>query len=406
MFCPKCGTKNADSAKFCFSCGNPMPTFAPIEKVEEPVEASVEAPAPAPAEPVVEPVVEPEEEKTMLFVPGKSVDSEMDATMAFTPVAPVEPVKPIAPVAPIYTPPVAPTYSNFEPVEEPVSAPAPAPQMPNKKSNKGLIIAIVAIVVVIAAAIGVCIGMGVFDGDKKEKTEETTKEKTSESTTEEQKEEESEPTVQYNYKTVTINGNPYAIAFDAKNRVIFEKECAVYYTFDDQGQIVVDENGEAVKNLLNYELTGGEYNGIVVDGVMYCSVFSCKIPQGWEYDDGNMSFVTTDPNIAQSITFMTYNGYNGVIDFDQAFNEFVEYMEQATSSTAEITENITLPGTSYKAKKGACVSMLDGKAEAITEFYVFETNTGVYCFILDADPSHMDENFDFDTFIRTNITVY
>lgn len=25
MFCPKCGTKNVDEAKFCVACGNPFP---------------------------------------------------------------------------------------------------------------------------------------------------------------------------------------------------------------------------------------------------------------------------------------------------------------------------------------------------------------------------------------------
>lgn len=26
MFCPKCGTKNVDEAKFCCACGDPFPT--------------------------------------------------------------------------------------------------------------------------------------------------------------------------------------------------------------------------------------------------------------------------------------------------------------------------------------------------------------------------------------------
>lgn len=28
MFCPKCGTKNIDEAKFCVACGNPLPAVA------------------------------------------------------------------------------------------------------------------------------------------------------------------------------------------------------------------------------------------------------------------------------------------------------------------------------------------------------------------------------------------
>lgn len=28
MFCPKCGTKNVDEAKFCVACGNPLPAVA------------------------------------------------------------------------------------------------------------------------------------------------------------------------------------------------------------------------------------------------------------------------------------------------------------------------------------------------------------------------------------------
>ena len=406
MFCSNCGTKNADGAKFCFSCGNPMPTPAPIEKVEELVEEPAPAPAEPVIEPVIEPVVEPEEEKTMLFVPGKSVDSEMDATMAFTPVTPVEPVKPVAPVAPVYTPPVAPTYSKFEPVEEPVSAPAPAPQKPKKKGSTGLIIAIVAILVVIAVAIGVCIGMGIFDGDNKEKTEETTKEKTTESTTEEQKEEESKPTVQYNYKTVTINGNAYAIAFDEKNRVIFEKECVVYYTFDDQGQIVVDENGEAVKNLLGKDVTGGLCSHIVIDNTLYLPYLSCKIPQGWEYNKDFNAIDATDSNLSMSVGFPVFMGVNSNATLNDYYEIYSRQVAQVTGSEITLTDNITLPGTNFSAKKGSSSTWIDDATGVVAEFYMFETPTGIYCIDFGADPSHMDENFDFDTFIKTNITVY
>ena len=59
MFCSNCGANNADGAKFCFSCGKPMSTPAPIEKVETPAPA----PAEVPVEPTV-PVLESEEEKT------------------------------------------------------------------------------------------------------------------------------------------------------------------------------------------------------------------------------------------------------------------------------------------------------------------------------------------------------
>lgn len=27
MFCPKCGAKNVDEAKFCVACGNPLPVM-------------------------------------------------------------------------------------------------------------------------------------------------------------------------------------------------------------------------------------------------------------------------------------------------------------------------------------------------------------------------------------------
>lgn len=28
MFCPKCGTKNIDEARFCVACGNSLPAVA------------------------------------------------------------------------------------------------------------------------------------------------------------------------------------------------------------------------------------------------------------------------------------------------------------------------------------------------------------------------------------------
>ncbi len=51
MFCPKCGTKNVDEAKFCCACGNPFPTASVTLSGEtgNPAVASSEAPGVAPA---------------------------------------------------------------------------------------------------------------------------------------------------------------------------------------------------------------------------------------------------------------------------------------------------------------------------------------------------------------------
>lgn len=52
MFCPKCGTKNVDEAKFCCACGNPFPTASvtpPLGKTRKPAVASSKAPGVAPA---------------------------------------------------------------------------------------------------------------------------------------------------------------------------------------------------------------------------------------------------------------------------------------------------------------------------------------------------------------------
>lgn len=37
MFCPKCGTKNVDEAKFCCACGNPFPTASVTPPQAKPV---------------------------------------------------------------------------------------------------------------------------------------------------------------------------------------------------------------------------------------------------------------------------------------------------------------------------------------------------------------------------------
>lgn len=52
MFCPKCGTKNVDEAKFCVACGNPFPAASvtpPSVKTDNPAVASDMVPGVAPA---------------------------------------------------------------------------------------------------------------------------------------------------------------------------------------------------------------------------------------------------------------------------------------------------------------------------------------------------------------------
>ena len=51
MFCPKCGTKNVDEAKFCCACGNPFPTASvtPPGETGNPAVASSETTGVAPA---------------------------------------------------------------------------------------------------------------------------------------------------------------------------------------------------------------------------------------------------------------------------------------------------------------------------------------------------------------------
>lgn len=59
MFCPKCGAKNADAAKFCAACGNPLPMMPgepappPSGKSGNPAVASGAEPVPQSAAPVL-----------------------------------------------------------------------------------------------------------------------------------------------------------------------------------------------------------------------------------------------------------------------------------------------------------------------------------------------------------------
>ena len=55
MFCPKCGTKNIDEARFCVACGNPLPAVAvetapPSGETGNPAVASDMAPGVAPTQ--------------------------------------------------------------------------------------------------------------------------------------------------------------------------------------------------------------------------------------------------------------------------------------------------------------------------------------------------------------------
>lgn len=46
MFCPKCGTKNADEAKFCVECGTTLPSRPQAPAAAQPAQAPASAPQP------------------------------------------------------------------------------------------------------------------------------------------------------------------------------------------------------------------------------------------------------------------------------------------------------------------------------------------------------------------------
>ncbi len=112
MFCQFCGAQNADTDKFCTTCGNQL--IAPSVAVEPtPVAPFVEPIAAAPVVPVVEPIA------AAPVVP-------VVEPIAAAPVAPV--VEPIAaaPVAPVVEPIAA---APVAPVVEPIAA-APVTPVP------------------------------------------------------------------------------------------------------------------------------------------------------------------------------------------------------------------------------------------------------------------------------------
>lgn len=76
MFCPKCGTKNIDEAKFCVACGNPLPAVAaetapPSGETGNPAVAPDMAPGVAPIQQSVAPEsakIPSAKKKTPIFV--------------------------------------------------------------------------------------------------------------------------------------------------------------------------------------------------------------------------------------------------------------------------------------------------------------------------------------------------
>ena len=464
-FCSKCG--NPMSIPAPVVAPPVQPTYAPVEPVA-PAQPVYTPPVATPAlddddATVVMPVApvvesEPEEEKTMIFMPDKKakevepveptpVVEPMSEIFSYSePIAPAEPMSEIfsysepitpaepmseifsysepvndseetvfAPVEPVYTPnepvytpnkvayaPVEPSFVSFE-SKYPSNEPAPAPA-PKKKGNKGLIIAIVAVILAIAIGVGVIIGINASDNDgkKKEDTEETTKDKKEETTEPTTEEPEVEP-VKYFYKNTEINGQTYAIAVDENGRVIFDKECAVYYTLDEQGNVALYENGTPVKHLLNQEITGGRFTSIVLEDTLYLEYLSCEMPAGWEYDaDFNAVYaMDTDFTPVIAVGFPAFYAMSDNATLNDYYNVFAKDMPYI-----EKTENVTLPGTNYKAIKGEGVVADNGEVLQFVYFYVFETPTGIYCVDCGINTSQIDSGFDFDKFIRQNITVY
>ena len=310
MFCSNCGAKNNDGAKFCFSCGKPLQAPTPVEKVE--------TPAPAPVEPVA-PVFDTDDEKTMVFMPNKSVETDVDATTAFTPVAPVyNPPVVEQPVAPVYNPPVAPATPVYAPVEPVAPAPAPAPEKPKKNKTNIIIIAVVAVIAVAAIVVAILFGTGVIDLDSKETTTEETEsrkkdktESTSETAKDEEKEEE-RPKGDKNHDGRLIGMWKGTETVEMEG---VEIPVVITYTFNENGTFVSEFDVEQYKDALysglleiyitqfgfsetDVEVFFEESMGMTLEEYVEQSVKESKIEEGikgtWTTDGSNLTLTTNE----------------------------------------------------------------------------------------------------------------
>ena len=157
-FCPNCGAKLNDGAKFCTECGTKLLVQAPVETTApvytspvQPEEPVLEAP-PAPVQPVSAAGFAPDFAPTIMFDP---VVPEQKST--YTP--PVQSYEP--PAQPPVPPPV-----RYEP--------APVPAAPKKKkTNKGLIIGVsvasgvLVLLIAVAVVLFLLLGGGITDATSK-----------------------------------------------------------------------------------------------------------------------------------------------------------------------------------------------------------------------------------------------
>ena len=115
-FCPKCGGKLPENAKFCGKCGTPI-SQAPVVRPEPIAAAEPEPVIPVQPEPIA--AAEPE--------PVVPVQPEPIATAEPEPVVPVQP-EPIAAAEPEPVVPVTPVQPELKPAPAPVAVEEPAPQ--------------------------------------------------------------------------------------------------------------------------------------------------------------------------------------------------------------------------------------------------------------------------------------
>lgn len=141
MFCPKCGAKNIDGAKFCASCGNQMPQ----RQVAQPVEQPAEQPAAQPSQSISATYVSPAAEaatEVAASVAAASTPSASGATYA-----------PPAAGGATYAPPAGPTMPTAAAAGAGVAGGAAAQAVAAKPGAKKPIIAAIAAVVVIVLVV-------------------------------------------------------------------------------------------------------------------------------------------------------------------------------------------------------------------------------------------------------------